>query len=92
MGNWAKPQKLAWCRRELGPEVPVVACLSREKARRGRELTPSGSVPVLIDDRESLREAWEEMDGVFILHASAAESLAEFSRRFPEASKEMIEE
>ena len=23
-GNWAKPQKIAWCARELGPDVPVV--------------------------------------------------------------------
>ncbi len=36
-GNWAKPQKLEWCRRELGPEVPVIACMSREKTEKAWE-------------------------------------------------------
>jgi len=78
MGKWAEPQKLAWCARELGPDVPVVACMSREKASRGRALTPQGSIPVLIDDRESLGEAWEAMGGIFILHRDAAARAAAF--------------
>ena len=121
-GNWAEPQKLEWCHRELGPEVPVIACMSREKADRAAEWLsehaagsaassaagdPAGAaandpasnpaaraadnpaagntagreagatpVPVLIDDRASLKERWEEAGGVFILHTSGAESIA----------------
>jgi len=93
MGNWAKPQKLAWCARELGPEVPVVACMSREKAKLGRELTPGDAVPVLIDDRESLEEAWQAMGGVFILHAEPETSAAAFedllAKKEPETRIEM---
>ncbi len=78
MGKWAEPQKLAWCARELGPDVPVVACMSREKAAKGRALTPQDAVPVLIDDRESLGEAWTAMGGVFIHHKDPEASAAAF--------------
>ena len=90
-GNWAKPQKLEWCRRELGPEVPVIACMSREKTEKAWEwldthragVRPDGGhlpgmerpVPVLIDDRASTREPWEAAGGVFIHHVSAAQSI-----------------
>ena len=80
-GNWAKPQKLEWCRRELGPEVPVIACMSREKTEKAREWLDTHHagterrVPVLIDDRASTREPWEAAGGVFIHHTSAEESI-----------------
>ncbi|MFO7780917.1 MAG: hypothetical protein R6W94_04760 [Spirochaetia bacterium] len=85
-GDWAKPQKLEWCRRELGPEVPVIACMSREKTEKAREWLEARAgdagprvterrVPVLIDDRASTREPWEAAGGVFIHHTSAAESI-----------------
>lgn len=80
-GNWAKPQKLEWCRRELGPQVPVIACMSREKADKAREWLEErrgdakDTVPVLIDDRASTREPWEAAGGVFIHHTSAAQSI-----------------
>ncbi|NBB90849.1 MAG: hypothetical protein GVY23_06540 [Spirochaetes bacterium] len=96
-GNWAKPQKLEWCRRELGPRVPVIACMSREKTEKAWEWlekhpgdTGAGgeppapgehssamerTVPVLIDDRAFTREPWEAAGGVFIHHASAAQSI-----------------
>ena len=82
-GNWAKPQKLAWCERELGPEVPVITCMSREKADRAvewiaehRNGTADRVTPVLIDDREKLREAWEAAGGIFIHHIDAPTSVA----------------
>ena len=37
LGRWAEPQKRAWCARELGESVPVIACISRAKARVARE-------------------------------------------------------
>lgn len=76
LGNWAEVQKRAWCRRELGPAVPVITCLSREKHLAARPLVRPGTRPVLVDDRASLQEAWEAAGGVFILHRSNAASLA----------------
>lgn len=82
LGRWAEPQKRAWCARELGPEVPVITCMSRDKARHAREATPEGVVPLLIDDRERLRDSWEHMGGVFVHHTDAASSVAAIRRRF----------
>jgi hypothetical protein len=75
-GNWAEPQKREWCNRELGADVPVETCMSREKAERARTLAPVESVPVLVDDREKLREKWEAMGGIFIHHTDAASSIS----------------
>lgn len=70
-GSWAEPQKRAWCARELGPDVQVITCWSREKAARAKERLVPGEVAVLIDDRESLAESWEAIGGVFIHHQTA---------------------
>lgn len=78
MGTWAEPQKRSWCRRELG-DTPVETCMSRQKASRARELSPERSTPVLIDDRDKLRDAWEKMGGVFIHHTDVSDSLAALS-------------
>lgn len=75
-GNWAEAQKLSWCRRELGAEVEVVTCPSREKHLRAQELLRDGERAVLVDDRQKLQADWEEFGGVFVLHRSAAESIA----------------
>ena len=79
LGQWAVPQKLAWCARELGPEVPVITCMSREKARKAQEATPEAVTPVLVDDRASLREAFEAMGGVFLLHTAAGDTITRLS-------------
>lgn len=76
LGTWAEPQKRAWCRRELGPEVPVITCLTRHKPQQAYEATPEGKIPVLVDDRLKIKEEWEGMGGVFILHQNAADSIA----------------
>lgn len=75
LGKWAEPQKRAWCRRELGEQVEVITCMTREKADRAAARSGEHT-PVLVDDREKLREAWEAMGGIFIHHRSAAESIA----------------
>lgn len=69
LGDWAAPQKRLWCARELGPGVPVITCMTREKH--------SFCLPgdVLIDDRDKLRPAWEARGGVFVHHRSAAETI-----------------
>jgi hypothetical protein len=79
LGSWAEPQKRAWVKRELGDHVPVITCMSRKKAVRAREAAPNDSTPILIDDREKLRDAWEQMGGIFIHHTSAEKSISELS-------------
>jgi hypothetical protein len=75
-GNWAEPQKRRWCARELGQEVPVIACQSREKHLEARQVIDHDVVPVLIDDRQKLQADWEDVGGIFIHHLSSVESLA----------------
>jgi hypothetical protein len=33
LGKWAEPQKRQWCQRELGKGIPVICCMTRDKAR-----------------------------------------------------------
>jgi hypothetical protein len=75
-GSWAEPQKRRWVARELGPEVPVITCLSRDKHLEARAAVDEGVVPVLVDDRLKLKEDWEDMGGIFIHHGSVADSIA----------------
>ncbi len=74
-GNWAEPQKREWCRRELGPEVPVITCFTKQKAKKAVEVLESGEIPVLVDDRERIKKSWQETGGVFILHTDAESSI-----------------
>lgn len=69
-GNWAEDQKRRWVRRMLGEKVRVITTQSREKHKFA---TPGA---VLVDDRASLREAWEAAGGIFVHHVSAARSIA----------------
>lgn len=69
LGRWAAPQKRRWVAERLGPDVPVITCLSRDKART------AAPGRVLVDDRLSLKNGWEEAGGAFIHHISAAESI-----------------
>ena len=75
LGKWAEPQKRAWCARELGAEVPVITCLSREKGQKAASLLEPGEVMVLVDDRLKVQQAWEDAGGLFVLHTSAASSI-----------------
>ncbi|MBN2510775.1 MAG: glutathione S-transferase N-terminal domain-containing protein [Spirochaetales bacterium] len=79
-GSWAEPQKRTWCTRELGCDVQVIACMTRDKAERARAVTAEGAVPVLIDDREKTRESWEAMGGVFIHHTDTETTLEHLHR------------
>ncbi len=75
LGNWAEPQKRAWCHRELGKDVQVVACMTREKPQKAWELTPEDHIAVLVDDRIKIKEQWEAMGGIFVFHTSAESSI-----------------
>lgn len=81
LGIWAGPQKRAWCARELGLNVAVVTCLSREK----HFFCSAGDI--LIDDREQARGEWERAGGIFILHRNTEETLAELARVRGEGSE-----
>lgn len=75
LGKWAEPQKRAWCIRELGAEIPVICCLSRDKGKRAAELLGPEELMVLVDDRLKVQAAWEDAGGQFILHTSAQASI-----------------
>jgi len=72
--RWAEKQKLSWCVRHLGGDIPVVLCSSRDKAIH------SGPNRILIDDRERARRPWEEKGGIFILHKSPEQTVKELER------------
>jgi len=69
-------QKRAWVAENLGPEVKVITCTTREK--------PLYCLPgdVLVDDRTVNKVNWELAGGVFIHHTSAAESLPQINSIF----------
>jgi len=69
LGGWAKPQKRAWCARELGMSVPVVACLQREK----RAMCTAGDI--LIDNDPLVASAWVRAGGWYVQHRAAETSL-----------------
>lgn len=74
-GRWAAPQKRRWCARELGPEVPVVTCMTWEKPQRAQDMLLPGQRALLVDDRARTQAPWEEAGGVFVLHQDAASSI-----------------
>lgn len=70
LGTWARPQKLRWCGRHLGADVPVICCKARDKHKW------SGPGCVLIDDNKQLRNPWKAHGGTFILHRRASDTIA----------------
>ncbi|GAB6090912.1 hypothetical protein JCM12856_25050 [Spirochaeta dissipatitropha] len=81
-GKWAEPQKRAWCARELGTEIDVITCMSRDKHLIAQEAAQNGLIPVLIDDRLKLKDSWTEAGGVFIHHKNTELSLKEFDELY----------
>ena len=75
LGNWAEPQKRAWCTRELGPDVPVITCMARDKIKHAKAILKKGEIPVLVDDRPKHRPLWHDGGGIFIHHTSVQNSL-----------------
>jgi len=72
-GKWAEPQKRSWVAEKLGEDVEVICCASKDKYKW------SGEGHILIDDREKTKASWEEAGGTFILHTSAADTLAQLA-------------
>lgn len=69
----AADQKRRWAAEHF-PGAAVITTWARSKSDHCR---PGD---VLIDDRPKYRDRWETCGGVFIVHRSAAESLAELRR------------
>lgn len=69
-GRWAAPQKVRWVAERLGPGVPIITCMTRDKPLHG------GPGALLVDDREKTRPPWEAAGGLFILHRNAVDSVA----------------
>ncbi len=67
----AEGHKREWLRENFGADVRVICCKSKDKRLHGK---PGD---VLVDDWFKYRHLWEEMGGVFILHTSAKDSLAQ---------------
>lgn len=61
-GATAAEQKRRWCARELGPDVHVITCATKEKPR----FCINGSL--LIDDRTDNLNAWNIKGGKYILY------------------------
>ena len=68
-GGWAGQQKRDWCATNLGEDISVIPCWSREKPLYGIK------GDILIDDQIKAKDGWEEMGGIFIHHTSAEETL-----------------
>jgi 5'(3')-deoxyribonucleotidase len=73
---YAADQKRSWVFEHLGPLARVICCESQHK----RDHAAPGDV--LIDDWAKYQGLWEEMGGIFILHTSAADSLARAAEHF----------
>ena len=76
MGNWAAPQKVRWAAEHF-PGVPIITCMARDKYRH------MNGADVLVDDSERHMAAWQEAGGIYILHRSARESLAQLAEIYP---------
>lgn len=68
-------QKREWCFSHVGPEVPVITCASKDKAREAWKVTPTTHVPLLIDDWTKYKSVWEESGGEFVVHTSAQDTV-----------------
>lgn len=66
----APDNKRAWVRKNLGLDVEVRCCLSKEKYKNAK---PGD---ILIDDWEKYRDLWMGAGGRWITHTSAANTIA----------------
>lgn len=78
MGEWAEPQKRSWISRELGPDVPVLVGMARDKASNAmkflRKKDLEGSI--IIDDRPKHQHIWENAGGIWITHTDTDSTIS----------------
>jgi hypothetical protein len=58
----AAEQKIRWCERELGPDIQVITCYTKEKSNYCLYKS------ILIDDRTDNLNPWNEKGGKFLLY------------------------
>lgn len=58
----AVEQKIRWCKRELGPNVQVITCATKDKPKYCLYSA------ILIDDRSDNLNAWNKKGGKFLLY------------------------
>ena len=63
--NSAAEEKLRWCARELGPDIQVITCYTKEKPNYCLYKS------ILIDDRIDNLNAWNANGGKFVLYDEA---------------------
>jgi hypothetical protein len=61
----AVKQKLNWCARELGPDVKVITCKTKDKPK----FCNPNSGDILIDDRTIIMDEWIAKGGKYILYS-----------------------
>lgn len=69
----APDNKRAWVEKTFGGGVPIICCRSREKSLHAK---PGD---ILIDDWERYRDLWIGVDGRWITHRSASETISELA-------------
>lgn len=55
-------QKIKWCKRELGENIDVITCLTKDKPKYCLYKS------ILIDDRSNNLENWNKAGGLFLLY------------------------
>ncbi len=69
----APSNKIGWVRKNLGDDVKVITCRSKEKC------TYAKPGDILIDDWEKYKHLWIAKGGIWITHTSAKNSIDELT-------------
>jgi len=69
----APSNKIAWVKKHLGNDIPIICCRSSEKCNYAK---PGD---VLVDDWEKYRHKWEGVGGIWVTHINAEMSVAALS-------------
>lgn len=88
LGNWAEPQKRDWCSRNLGDNVNVICCKSKEKSIKAKEHLLPLQTMILIDDSDKFKSEWISQGGIFIHHTNTECTI----EKFKEVIKNGVEE
>jgi hypothetical protein len=76
-GGWSEEDKRSWCKRELGPNIKVICCETREKPNYCSE------GDILIDDRDMIMDEWIKKGGKYVLYSeSNLESNIEIIKKY----------
>lgn len=67
-----KKGKIAWVKRDLGDNVPIIVALKKHLVFN----QPTLNKKILIDDKEKNTLPWEELGGVSVLHINASDSVS----------------